>query len=504
MPLTRLTPRSAGQPAVIFITIVLLLVASIGSEASEVLQEANPYGEIDATQTSVSVLRRSIGVNGSPGAIESLDRFDPPDIERLLEATLRHPNPAMRSKAGVALAKRGEAPAGILARMDSVESVDSFVIGTLGSESLERKDAIAMLEGGVSLPVISRATLHALASRKTDATALAAIVDDSSSPFLARGIAATALERTSPGTVEAWLESMGSDPEVSEPLRDRSTFATIETAKWLGLQEGIEAIEFNLRNRPSNDGLRAAAVLALLRIAPDQGLVAWEELAGSSGESKTMIPIALLLIAGDGEAPAETGDQLPRGDPLQDAIRQLALAAPADRPDASVAAIRRGHLPTMRWFLELPDDRKPIEVLDAIMERGTTQRRSAMVKVLIETSTAMARLDPERLAPRLELAISAGEPALAEILLRGLLEAGTREASATAALALEAPLRNVRSLALLAVVEGTDIDPPSIRRLGQIAAGGGALPDDLRPLAAWQHLRLTGALDESLPKILAP
>jgi hypothetical protein len=113
-------------------------------------------------------------------------------------------------------------------------------------------------------------------------------------------------------------------------------------------------------------------------------------------------------------------------------------------------------------------------------------------------------LDPERLAPRLELAISAGEPALAEILLRGLLEAGTPEASATAAMALEAPLRNVRSLALLAVVEGSDIDPPSIRRLGRIAAGGGALPDDLRPLAAWQHLRLTGALDESLPKILAP
>ena len=58
------------------------------------------------------------------------------------------------------------------------------------------------------------------------------------------------------------------------------------------------------------------------------------------------------------------------------------------------------------------------------------------------------------------------------------------------------------TLALLAVARGEGLEGPSVRRLGQAAAGGGNLPDDLRPLAAWHHLLLEQRSNDALPGLV--
>ena len=354
------------------------------------------------------------------------------------------------------------------------------------------------------MPPVAMAISRSLAGRPVDQEALATILADEDAPSLAHGIAAAALEGTRPGTVETWLASTDADERLGPDRRDRIVFETIEASRRLGLIPGISAIETSIRDRPSNDGLRAATVLTLLEKAPSTGITAWKALASPNDDSISGIPVCMLLVGTGTEAPAEAGDMIPTADPLQSNLRDLVFALPAERPRVAEAAVRRGHLPTIRWFLELPDDQMSIDTLDAILARGTTNRRPAMANAMVEAAAAMGRLDPDRLLPRLEAAEAKRDLALSEILLRGLVDAGTESAAKVAQRLLDAPRRGTRSMALLAIVNGSSSEEISVGSLGRIAAGGGDLPQDLRPLAAWHHLRLSGSLDESLPEILAP
>ncbi|MEE2973402.1 MAG: hypothetical protein VX672_09765, partial [Planctomycetota bacterium] len=91
----------------------------------------------------------------------------------------------------------------------------------------------------------------------------------------------------------------------------------------------------------------------------------------------------------------------------------------------------------------------------------------------------------------------------ASIGLRGLVAAGTPRSAELAATFRDAPQRNVRSLALLAMARGDLLeDDTLVRQLGRAAAGGGELPDDLRPLAAWYYLRSQDRLPADIPRIL--
>lgn len=494
---------AAGIPRHTTLVLAMILAATIPSLATA-FQDNNPYGKIDPVAASSSVLRRAVGGPGTIAALGNLDRFDPDGIIELLELTLDHPSPAMRTIAGVALVERGSNPATIAGRMGSPQATGALVIGMLGAKRLDSDDAILLVDGTVPMSPVARAIILSLAGRPVDLEGLSTTLDDTDAPPLARGIAAATLEGTRPGTVGSWLESVNADERLDQNRRDRIVFETIEASRPLGLTPGISAIELAMRDRPPNDGLRAAAVLTLLEMAPQTGITAWQALASARDDSISRIPICMLLVGTGTDAPAGAGDMIPMADPLQRNLRDLVLASPRERPRVAEAAVRRGHLPTIRWFLELPDDQKSLETLDAILTRGTANRRPAMAKAMVEAAAAMARLDPDRLLPRLEAAEKNSDLALTEILLRGLIDAGTPSAATVANTLLDAARRGTRSMALLAVVNGSSTEEIPAGRLGRIAAGGGDLPQDLRPLAAWHHLRMSGSLDESLPKILAP
>lgn len=503
MPPTESDRRPAGNPRRGLLVLGLILAAAVPSAATA-FQDGNPYGEIDPITTSISVLQRSLNGPNSVSTLADLDRFDPDGITELFERTLDHPGPAMRMIAGVALVERGSPPAAIAGRMGSPEATGALVIGALAAGRLDRDDAVELARSDLSIPPVAKAITLALAGRETDLDGLSTILEDRDSPPLACGIAAAALERTRPGTIQGWLESAAADDRLDRSRLDRVIFETIEASRPLGLASGISAIEIASRDRPANDGLRAAAVLTLLEIAPETGIVAWEALAASATESISRIPICMLLVGTETAAPAGAGDMIPNADPLQRDLRELVLASPEERPRVADAAVNRGHLPTIRWFLELPDDQMSVDTLDSILEQGVKNRRPAMVEALIDAAAAMARLAPEQLLARLEAAQSRRDTAVSEILLRGLVDAGSEPAAEVARALLDAPRRGTRSMALLAVANGSSLDETLVGRIGRIAAGGGDLPQDLRPLAAWYHLRMSDSLDESLPKILAP
>ncbi len=482
-----------------------IALASVLSLAAPLLvqptaaQDVNPYGPIDPIDASTAVLRQALGPDGSPRVIVALDQANAPEIERLLEVLLSHPSPAMRTTAAVRAAAHGADPRRLRDRLDDEDARAAFVVGLLGDDLLTPDTATLLLEGAG--PEASPVAVAILAGRATAASAssrLATIASDPEAAPLARGIAAGVLEESTPGSVTKWIATLN---DLREDDRDRTLFEALTALEPLGAVDGIGAILKAVETRPTDDALRASAVFAVLQLDPDAGLKAWSAFSQGSAPDRA-IPNAMLLVSAGIAYPSSAAGSLPAEDDLQKAVRAMITAAPADRPATSIDAVRLGHLPTIRWLLELSADQVPPAVFDAMIESGMTNRRVAMLDVLLQASSRLGVAEPSRLGARLSDATK--DESAREILLRGLVGAGSSEAAEIAGAYTSTPDRRTRSLALLAASRGADIDAASVRRLGRAAAGGGDLPDDLRPLAAWQHLVLEGRLEDALPTLLTP
>jgi len=462
-------------------------------------QDVNPYGRIDPVAASTSVLRRAVGLDGTPGAITALNDADPPRIDRLLDTLLDHPTPGIRTVAALEAAERGVDPLELHARLGDPAARAAFVLGLLGDDLLSPDVASALLDTGTLADwPIARAIVAAAAGGASGTATLDATLANDELPAAARGIAAGVLESTRPGTVERWIGSMETFPA---EIRDRVLFETSGVLERLDAVEGLRAFGGVVESRPADDAIRAGVVLGLLRLAPAEGMTAWSALARASGTDRG-IPTAMLLLSAEREVPLAILETLPTDDPLQQAVHDLLAAAPAERPAAAIEAVRAAHLPTIRWLLEQPRGVVPPDVLDEIIEAGLVHRRTAMIDTMLAASLELGATDPARLVRR--LAAVEDDDAAREILLRGLVHAGTPESADAARAWLDAPDRKTRSLALLAMAAGGRLDAAGVRRLGRAAAGGGGLPEDLRPLAAWHHLVLEDRIDDVLPTLLTP
>lgn len=473
-----------------------LLILSTGLAAPPAAgQDLNPYGRIDPVATSISVVHRSMGANGSPALLTAVAEAAPPEVDRLLEAVLDHPSPVMRTTAAAALSRRGVGdPRRLIKRLPDDDARAAYVVALLGAGGLDPELAAALLDDAPDeASGVATAMLAAAAGRTEDLRRLATMVEDDAMPPLARGIAAGRLEATDPGRIAAWRKSLS--PLVKDAV-EATIFATASTLGNLGATAGLQALERIEATRTADDIIRATLVLELLRADPDAGLEAWRRLAADGRDR--MIPTSLLLVSAKRPFPEDMAGDLARGDAMQQAVNALLLATPADRPKAAEAAVREGHLPTIRWLLELPAGGVPPEVLDVMIETALTKRRSAMIEVLLEASRRLAEVAPDRVATHLAQSIAAKDDVTTEAMLRALVAAASPEAAAVAASAIKAPDRRTRSLALLAVARGGELDGPGVRRLGLAAAGGGDLPDDLRPLAAWHHLLLEQRSNDAL------
>ncbi len=462
-------------------------------------QDVNPYGRIDPIDASAAVLERAFGPDAVPAAVVLIDEADPPGIENVLDVLLSHPNPLIRTTAAVRAAGRGRSPAQLSDRMTDEDARAAFVVGLLAGGHLTPAVADELLRSlQPTASPVATAILAGCSTTSAAGTRLASIADDPTAAPLARGIAAGCLERTSPGAVSRWLQDLES---LSPEIRDRVVFETVTALEPLEATAGVRALLGAVEGRPADDALRATVVMALLQLDPGSGLDAWTSLATEAASDRA-IPNAMLLVSAERPLPADAAGMLPAEDDLQKAVRTMLMAEPSERRAKSIDAVRLGHLPTIRWLLEPSSDAVPPDVLDAMIDSGLSHRRAAMIDVLLEAAARLAASAPDRIERRLSR--SELEDATLEILLRGLIRAGTPESAVVAKAFASASNRRTRSLAVLALACGGTLEPAQVRMLGRAAAGGGDLPDDLRPLAAWYHLSLEGRLEDTLQSLATP
>lgn len=462
-------------------------------------QASNPYGRIDSGDASVEALRLSVGAAGSPATLEVFSSFDPHDRELLLRSLLDHQAATMRVIAARELVETGSDPGAVLRSLPESEERNALVIGLFGEGLLTPESASEILAVAPDLGVTPRAILSTLTG---DREGLAKIVETPDAPELARGVAAAATEDRAPGGLGDWLARARSEGGYTESQFDRIVFEVLATARRLELVEAIRVMADWSEDRPADDALRAAAVLALLELDSEQGLPHWRRLFEESRSSR-QIAAGLLLVTAGVEAPDGLQPESATGDALQTAIWRLIQAAPETRGSVASEVVARGHGTTTQWLLSRPDIDVPTDSLLVVLDHVLEDRRAQRVASGIEAATQVARVDPAAVAMRVRRALDARDPIGASIGLRGLVAAGTPEAAELASAFKDAPQRSVKSLALLAMARGGTLDDEAlIRQLGRAAAGGGELPNDLRPLAAWYYLRSTDRLPADIPRIL--
>lgn len=461
-------------------------------------QDTNPYGRIDPAEVSISVLQRSVGGLGNPGSLEQLIKSEAPGSDLLLEGLLDHQDPRMRVVAGRALIARGADPVRIMKRVGDDPTRSALVVSLFGDDLIDSKVAETLLEAD---PEIAPAALAILQASVPAPTVLADMIGDDPLAEVADGIVAVSLEQERPGLVAAWLKELDDRPNRSTLQKDRILFEVLSIASKLQLVESLAAIAEACEKRPSDDALRASAILSQMEQDPERGIPAWSRLAEATPASR-LIPTALLLVIAEAPAPSGIGDRLSSDNPLPAAVRTMVLARPEDRLDAARKVVSLGHLPTIRWILNRDLESIPIELASEILTRAVAAPSGGMTEAGIVAATRLGTTNPEALSERIKEAVDAKDIFQASMLLEGLIRSRTPAAAAVATEFIQSPQRNLRSLALLAVANGGELEGTSVRRLGRAAAGGGGLPEGLRPLAAWHYLRLQDRLDESIPAVL--
>lgn len=475
---------------------LVLLVALVATPRASA-QGTDPFTELDPIQTSTTVLRRALGPSGAPALLERFDDRDVPGIEPLLLAQLEHPSPLMRTTAATRLVRRGRAPVEILARLQTADERSAVVVDMLAQEALS-PDVAASLLNVVELSEFARVVLLLQARPADLRDRLLEIERDENLAPVARGLAASGLTELGTPSIQAWIESLDAP---SDAARDRAIFDVIAAVDALELSEALRDFDRILRARPADDALRAAVVIALFEVAPVDGMDAWRRLADAT-TARDLVPVGFLLINADQPCPKTFLDRLTSEDRMQVAIRNLLAADPGTRVEVASPLIALGHPATLRWLGDRDPTSLPTETIVPFLEIAAERPTGPRIAAAVEMASALADRDAERFSVLLEGA--ADDPVLLEVLLRGVIGASEAGTAALARPSLEDPNRGLRSIALVAVALRGEPTPQEWKRLVKLAGGGGGLPTDLRPIAAWYHLAAEDAIATQLPIITAP
>lgn len=465
--------------------------------SNTIFAQSSPYGRVDPIEASVSVLRRSVGGAGSPANVSEFNEFRFPGFSSVLQAGVTNLDPSMRVRAAISLAEAGESIPLLLSRLESADERGALVISAFGDDLLDASIAGTIANDDRTNDV-ALAVLLAVADRDADTERLTELSSNQDATWLTRGIAAATLEQRGTPALKGWFEDLS---EVTIAARDRTIFELLATTERLGFDIAIRKMATLIGPRPFNDAIRAALVESLLKIDPDAGIDAWQSMVNDCPNDGSITPIGMLLVSAGQPAPVGSKSRFPSDDRMSQAIRDLIFTAPDQRPEAAIAAVELGHRPSMIWALAKAEELADLALLEALFDASSQSRRTGIENFMLRTAEAIGSTAPSALGKRL---VDQEDQMVTEVLFRGLIAAGTTQAAAEAVPYLEASDRATRSLALLAVARAGDLDEAQTRLLGRAAAGGGGLPRDLRPLAAWLFLKARGELQNSIPRIVEP
>ena len=483
--------------------IPLILVVSLvvwGAVGPTSAQGTDPYSELDPVETSTMILRRSLGPGGAPSLLEFFDDRDVPRVRELLESQLDHASPLMRTTAASRLVRRGAPALEILERLQTVDERSALIVDMLASDVLDRDLARTLLAQSNQVDVSDFARVVILLVGQPDdlATQLDAIMADEDLAPVGRGLAASGLTELGDARLEAWLAGLD---DLSEAVRDRVIFDVIASLDALDLGAALREFDRLLQDRPSNDALRASVTIGLLSRSGPDGIASWSRLAREARPGD-LVAVGFLLISADQPCDQAFLDRFTSTDRMQLAIRSLLAASPSDRPRTALPLLELGHPATLRWLGGIDPDTLDPEIIERFVAIAAERPTNPRLQAAVEMTASLMERDPDRFSAL--LAQSGEDPVTMELLLRGLIATQEAGVGTIARPIMNDSNRGLRAIALVAVATRGEPTEADWRRLVKLAAGGGGLPSDLRPLAAWYHLASENAIKRQLPVITNP
>ncbi len=480
-------------------TLVILMAVILAGVVTNpsLAQGTDPYTDLDPIETSTTILRRSLGPGGPSTLLEALDDRNVPEIETLLALQLEHPSPLMRTTAATRLVGRGRPPREIADSLRTTDERSALVVAMLASGTLTPEVASTLLEN-IDLSEFVQVVLLLKARPDDLEPRLRAIEEDENLAPVARGLAAAGLAELGDMRIEKWLTGLDAP---SDAARDRTIFDVIVALDALKLTAALREFDRLLCARGADDALRAATVISLFKVAPNAGMDAWQRLADATTPSG-LVPVGFLLINAEQPCSQAFLDRLTSTDRMQVGIRSLLEAPPEERNAAARPLVELGHPATLRWIGECDPASLPTRTIESVLSISAERPTAPRIQAAIDMAAVLADRDRERYAALLQKARES--PLLTEILLRGVISTSTEGTGEVARPFLDDPDRSLRAIALVAVALRGTPSEEDWKRLAKLAAGGGGLPSDLRPIAAWYHLSAEDALATQLPIITAP
>lgn len=274
----------------------------------------------------------------------------------------------------------------------------------------------------------------------------------------------------------------------------------------------------------SRDGFavptRMAVNAAALSLDRDAGIAAWRDIIATDRAQSTLMRAGLQMLAHEGAVPTEVVLSLRNGDALIQAIIDAIVSCSGTDPDAAAASlealIATGNRQAMEWAMRRGSMLPPkaaARVLAAMFAACARPDAVAPVRMMsLDAATRLAKAEPSAVVALLKGA--AIDETAREILLLGMLSAMsdepvlaespdfTAQAIEAAKAARVGATRRAESLALLLQARvSPEIDQETLRALGIVAAGGGAIDPTLQVQAAWLFIRHSGRGNDALTQL---
>ena len=469
------------------------------------IQASAQYGPVDPAEASERVLDESLSAQDAAQIFRALSEWNLPEWQNMVPKFLAHEQPEIRV-AAVAIIGRDDS-ADLPAALGALESPAHRTIALrelILANELSAENAEAILDIVEIEPILTAMLYSIDRSRDTadSIDALTAMTKDTEIPTFARGVAASELaERGDDAPLRSWLRELD---ELSINNRNRVLYELAILSNQLDSAQTSVILMEATEDMPVDDLLRASTTAAATRLAPEKGISAWKRMMQNADSVKLRGALAMMLLEIDAQAPSESLEVLDEGPPLQQKLKTLLEIPPQSRFQGVQELVHHGHLPTMNWAVDkastLEASAETEAVLNAVLDKTQETPRPAFLELANRSAIILARSNPESLVERLSQSDS---PIFREIIFAALAMAGTPQAAdATSVLLSDTALAN-RSMALLVIARTQELNEKQVRLLGRAAAGGGRLPIEFRPSAAWLYLDQVDALQPSISRILA-
>ncbi len=461
------------------------------------------YGPVDTTQASQRILHNALNDPSiGPVMARSLDEWNFEEWDQVNQKLMTFPQPAMRMAAAISIAK--VQPTEFASALNSLEDASqrSMILTEVISSGLLTPEQSRTIARSVELGPVIEAMLFSATrteSNPQDLLRLEEITNDSSVPIFARGVAAAErAERGDETSSNAWLREIN---DLTDSEQAMLFFELAEISNTLSNSTTITALVDATSEFKSDDLTRATVILAALTHTPEVGLPVLETMLMQTDDPNLRIALSGLAIETGARPSDRSLAKLKDGVPLHEKIHAF-LSSPADqRLEAATPLLKHGHLQTIRWVTDTAKDDDSAASAEAItvILKSSSKPSSDHLELIITASEILAQKKPELLT---EIIVETDSKLLKEIHLTSLAKAGTKAAAEAALPLTTGQPRAIRSMAMLAVARGTELDDLQVEKLGKIAAGGGSLPSTLRAPAAWIFLEKSNAIGSSLPAII--